>query len=100
MTLTIHIYYTGSPGAARAFAEEMCASGTVQAIREEPGNLKYDYYFPMDDPDTVLLIDRWSSQEALDAHHASPMMQHIARLREHYGLCLRVERYVAAPPGC
>ena len=38
--------------------------------------------FPMDDEETVLLIDSWTDQEALDKHHASPMMTRIMELRE------------------
>lgn len=47
----------------------------------------------MNDPETVLLIDSWHDQRALDAHHASPMMQQLAALREKYGLHMTVERY-------
>ena len=51
----------------------------------------------MEDPETVLLIDRWRDQAALDFHHKSPMMAQIAGLRDKYYLRLRVERYVDAP---
>ena len=91
--ITVNIYYSGSNGAARAFAEEMLRSGTVSAIRAEAGNLRYEYFFPMDDPETVLLIDQWRDQAAIDAHHASPMMGQIAALREKYDLHMKVERY-------
>lgn len=48
----------------------------------------------MDDPETVLLIDRWENQEALDEHHKSPMMKEIAKLRDKYHLRMRVEQFV------
>ena len=95
MSITVNLYYTGRDGSARKFAEEMVSSGTVDAIRAEPGNLKYDYFTPFDDPETVLLIDSWADQSAIDVHHASPMMQTIAALRSKYGLHMRVERYVS-----
>ena len=94
MSITINLYYTGRNGSARKFAEEMTASGVVDAIRAEEGNERYEYFFPMDDPETVLLIDRWRDQAALDFHHKSPMMAQIARLRDKYKLHLRVERYI------
>ena len=94
MAITVNLYYTGKNGSARAFAEEMTQSGLVAAIRAEEGNLRYEYFFPMEDPETVLLIDQWRDQAALDFHHKSPMMQEIARLRTKYGLRLRVERYM------
>ncbi len=93
--ITIHIFYTGKNGAARCFAEEMVSGGTVNAIRNEIGNLRYEYFYPLDDPETVLLIDSWDSQAAIDAHHASPMMETIAELREKFDLHMEVERFVS-----
>jgi quinol monooxygenase YgiN len=97
--ITVNLYYTGVNGAARRFAEEMTARGVVDAIRAEEGNLRYAYFFPMEDPETVLLIDQWRDQAAIDAHHASPMMGQIAALREKYDLHMRVERFVSDEAG-
>ena len=97
MSITVNLYYTGTDGNARRFAEEMMASGIVEAVRAEEGNERYEYFFPMEDPETVLLIDRWRDQAALDFHHKSPMMSQIAALRDKYKLRLRVERYEEAP---
>ena len=93
--ITVNLYYTGTDGSARAFAEEMVSSGTVAAIRAEDGNVRYEYFFPMEDPETVLLIDQWRDQAAIDVHHASPMMAQIAALREKYDLHMKVERFVS-----
>ncbi|MDE6362235.1 MAG: antibiotic biosynthesis monooxygenase [Clostridia bacterium] len=93
MSITVNIYYTGQNGNAVKFAEEMVSSGIVNDVRNEKGNLKYEYYFPMDDKETVLLIDRWENQEAIDFHHKSPMMKQIAELKKKYKLKMRVERF-------
>lgn len=95
MAITVNLYYTGKDGAARAFAEEMVRSGTAEAIRREEGNLRYEYFVPLEDPETILLIDSWKDQEAIDLHHASPMMKKLAALREQYDLHMRAERYVS-----
>ena len=94
--ITMNLYYTGENGNARKFVEEMESSGTADAIRAEKGNLRYDYFFLKDNPETVLLIDSWASQKALDAHHATPMMKTISSLREKYDLTMRAERYYRA----
>lgn len=97
MRITINIYYTGTrPGSAAAFAGEMERRGIADRIREEKGNLRYEYFIPMGDPETVLLIDSWEDEAALDAYHASPMMAQIAQLREKYDLHMRVERFFGA----
>lgn len=95
MSITVNIYYTGENGAARKFAQEMISTGTVDAIRKENGNLRYDYFYPIDDPETVLLIDSWANQEAIDIHHKTPMMDTIFSLREKYDLHMKVERFIS-----
>ena len=97
--ISVNLYYTGKDGSARAFAQEMEVSGIAADIRAEEGNLRYQYFQPLDDPETVLLIDCWRDQAAIDAHHASPMMAKLAALREKYDLHMTAERYVSESLG-
>lgn len=93
MSITVNLYYTGVNGNARKFVNEMESSGTANAIRNEEGNERYDYFISVKDNETVLLIDSWRDQEAIDAHHATPMMDKIIELRNKYDLHMKVERY-------
>ena len=51
MSITINIYYKGING-----------------------NLRYEYFYPANDDETVLLIDSWKDKKSIDFLHASPMM--------------------------
>ena len=98
MAITINLRYTGKKGAAQAFARVMISSGTVDKIRSEKGNLRYEYYLPFEETsddknDTILLIDSWENQKAIDQHHATPMMKKIAELRDKYDLHMTIERF-------
>lgn len=93
MALTVNILYTGTGGSARKFAEDMTKSGLVDKIRAEKGNLRYEYFLPMGDPESVLLIDVWENEEALDLHHKSAEMKEIAALREKYHLKMKVQKF-------
>lgn len=95
MSLTVNLYYTGKNGNAKDFVEEMESSGIAQNIRNEEGNLRYEYFIPVNDPETVLLIDSWKNQESLDKHHQSVMMKELAELREKYDLHMTAERYIS-----
>ena len=99
MSISINVYYSGKDGNARKFAEEMESSGLAAQIRCKQGNLKYEYFLPMNDPETVLLIDCWQSQADLDAHHTSPVMEKIMELREKYDLHMKVERFLPDDAG-
>ena len=93
MSLVINIYYTGKNGSAKKFVKEMVSSGIVDRVRAEDGNEKYEYFFPMEDKETVMLIDKWKDKEALDMHHKSEMMKEIAELRKKYQLSMQVEQF-------
>ena len=94
MNITFNIYYKSENDNAKKFAEEMINSGIVDEIRSKKGNLRYEYFIPLNDDSTVLLIDSWESQEALDVHHNSDTMKKISELRNKYDLHMTVEKYI------
>ena len=96
MSISVNLYYHGKNGNALKFAREMEESGIADAIRAEEGNLRYQYFQPLNDPETILLIDSWQDQAAIDAHHASPMMQKLSDLRNKYDLHMEAERFTSA----
>lgn len=96
MSFTMNIYYKGQNGSAKEFANEMISSGLVEEIRNKEGNLKYEYYEPLEDNETILLIDSWKDQESLDKHHKSETMNKIIELRNKYDLHMSVEKYILA----
>lgn len=99
MSIVVNLYYSGIKENAKKFAEEMESSGIAEQIRSEIGNLQCEYFFPRNDPETVLLVDGWQDQAALDRHHASPIMAKIVNLREKYDLRMKVERYLSDDAG-
>ena len=98
----------------KRFPEEFCFQLTREEYREilrcQSGTLeleqgKYSKYPPYVYTERggyadfgiahVLLIDSWSDQEAIDVHHASPMMKQLSELRDKYDLHMTVERFVS-----
>lgn len=96
MTITINVRYTGKENSVSFFLKEMKETGAVEEIRSLKGNQRYEYYWSLDDPQTVLLIHSWETQEDLEAYRESPMQKVIASLREKYDIRMTVERYVRA----
>ena len=90
--ITMLIYYRGTQGAAGSFVTQMEAEGIAGDIRREPGCVRYEYFQPLNEPGTILLLDTWKDQAALDAHHASPMMKRLAELREIFDLKMTAEK--------
>ena len=94
MSIALNLYYKGKNGAAKMFMEEMERSGLADHIRNKEGNESYEYFYSVRDKETILLVDRWKSGDALHFHHNSDDMKKIAELKDKYELELQVERYV------
>ena len=54
------------------------AQAMQRASREEPGCQEYGFWFAMDDPDKLLVFERWDDQDALDFHFTTPHLAEFA----------------------
>ena len=93
MSITRIVYYTGENGSARRFVRDMEESGAASLIRREDGNERYEYFFSANDRETVMLVDQWRDQDAINVHEHSLMKKDVLALRKEYGLSIRIERY-------
>ncbi|MDQ3934274.1 MAG: antibiotic biosynthesis monooxygenase [Actinomycetota bacterium] len=46
---------------------------------QEPGCQEYGFWFAFDDPNRLLVFERWDDQAALDAHFATPHLAEFAQ---------------------
>ena len=76
---TIYVVFKCVPGKREEYIERLKTDGVVNAIRNEDGCIRYDYYFSEKDPDEILLIEAWESKRHQEIHIGMP---HMARLRE------------------
>ncbi len=59
-----------APGGVEKVRPEMAA--VLAATRAEDGCLQYSYGVDVDDPDTILILERWESLDHLQAHGKQP----------------------------
>jgi len=77
--IVLNVTYKCKPDMRDEFLEVIYTEGIDVASRAEEGNLKYDYYTPVDGSDEILLVEKWIDAQALEAHARQP---HFARLGE------------------
>ena len=80
--LLINVTYTMKPGMLDTFLKEVQAQGIQAAVRREDGCLQYDYYLPVEEDNTLLLVERWRDQAAQQAHLATPHMAALGKIKE------------------
>jgi quinol monooxygenase YgiN len=52
----------------------------IEETHKEPGCISYALHQDNSDPDTLVLVERWKSQEDLDAHFTMPYMAELGTL--------------------
>lgn len=82
--LTLCVKYIAKPGMAHAFVEGIERSGVATKIRAEKGCLKYDYYYPANREDEILLIEQWTEPEDQKVHMTQPHMNDLREIKHKY----------------
>ncbi len=81
---TIYVKFDCVPGMREAFVEKMKSEGILDAIRNEEGCIKYDYYFSEKDPCELLLIEEWETKEHQQIHITQPHMSTMKKFKDTY----------------
>jgi quinol monooxygenase YgiN len=66
MAIRLIVTFKVQPGKAQDFAEAF--AGLAAITHAEQGCEQYQLFQAFDDPDTVVLLERWTTSEDLDAH--------------------------------
>ena len=90
--LVFNVTFRCKPGQRDAFWNAICAEG-IAAARAEAGNLRYDWFFPADGGDTLLLIEKYRDADAVAAHVAQPHTARLVELKEMYVTDMVLEKF-------
>ena len=80
--LLLNVTYTMKPGQREVFLKEVQAQGILEAVRREDGCMQYAYYLPVEEDDTLLLVERWRDQAAQQVHLTTPHMAQLGKIKE------------------
>lgn len=75
------------------FIKRMYDEGHIAAIRNEPGNIQYEYYLPRERGDEIMLIEMWADLKAQETHQANDRVKAIGKLKEAYGITSTYTRF-------
>lgn len=91
----LHVFYHCKSEMAREFVQTLKDSGLQEKVRSEDGCLQYDYHISCEEPDTVVLLEKWRDAAALEAHLAQPHMAEIGRVKEQFVERTALEKFVS-----
>ena len=69
MAIRLIVTFRAQPGKGENFAEAFAP--LIREARKEKGCGQYDLFRSQDDPEHLVLLERWADQASLDAHSAA-----------------------------
>ncbi len=91
--IVLNVVYTIAAGKRNEFYKKVCEAGIPKQSRLEDGNLKYEYYFPVEDENQILLIEIWKDQASQDAHKEMQHFKKLQEIKETYVTDVKFEKY-------
>ena len=92
MAIGITVQFTIQEGSNEAFEAGFAKASAVVKEQDE-GCEMYDLFRSVEEPLRYAIIERWASQELLDAHMKSPSMAGMAELGPHFASAPAMTQY-------
>ncbi len=91
--LLMHVIYKVKEGKRDEFIRRVKESGIMTASRQEPGNLCYQYFYPTDDNNSVLLIESWTNIKAQQSHCRTEHFKKLSEIKNEYVEAVDIKKY-------
>ena len=89
----VEVHYLVKSGMRQAFYDALMRSGIAAASRAEAGNEKYDYYFSPENENELLLLEIWSSRDAVQQHGETAHFKALGALKTEFITDTVIRRY-------
>ncbi len=91
----LFVSYRCKPGKRDGFYNEINKRGIGVKSRAEEGNSRYEYFFSMEEPDSLLLAEEWKDAESLAAHTGTAHFKELQALKGEYLEKTEINRHEA-----
>lgn len=92
-TVVLNVTYTVREGKREEFYQKIKEAGIPERSRREEGNIKYDYYFPAEEKDRILLIEIWKDRDSQDTHKDTEHFIQLQSIKEVYVTDVKFEQF-------
>lgn len=89
----MNVYYEMAEGTRDAFLKDLMDNKISESARQVKGCVQYQYMVPVDDPNLLVLMEKWESEDARQVHMAAPHFQKIQELKGDRVVGWKMEEY-------
>lgn len=94
--LLMHVTYRVKAGKRDEFIKKVKELGIIVASKQEPGNLFYEYYYPIGDENSILLIESWINTNAQVMHGKTEHFKMLSELKNEYVEKVTIKKFVVS----
>ena len=76
-----NVFYKMAPGTRDGFLKDLLDNKIAEQSKSVKGCIQYQYMVPVDDPDLLVLMEKWESEDARQVHMAAPHFKKIQELK-------------------
>jgi len=87
------VKYSMKPGSTDDFLREVKAAEIPDITRDESGNIRYEFYYPAETEDTILLLEQWTDFSKVEEHRAMDHIKTLIELKTKYVLSTEIQRF-------
>lgn len=91
--LLMHVIYKTKAGKRDEFIQKVEEAGIIEASRQEPGNVAYQYFYPIDDNSNVLLVESWTNTAAQATHGKTEHFKKLTEIKKEYVENVIIKKY-------
>jgi len=92
--LIVHVVYTIKSGLREEFYNKLHEHRIIDETRRENGNFKYDYFFPAEHADDILLVELWADEPSQKAHLETAHYKILTELKKEYVVDFKIEKFL------
>ena len=93
--IVLHVKYNIKTGKRTDFLQKVKDYGVITGSCKEVGNIYYEYSLPLDEENSILLIESWTGDEALAKHFETPHFKKLSELKDEYIESTDITKYEA-----
>lgn len=92
--LLVEVHYKLNEGMRDEFLQKIKEAAIVEESRKEAGNGRYEYFFPVTDPDSLVLFEVWNTGEDQRRHTETEHYRRLSELKMKYVADTQVKKTI------
>lgn len=76
--------YSLAKGKRDEYLAEIKKAEIIEKCRAEEGNISYEFLNSNDNPDEIVVLERWENQEVLDIHGTLPHFKEMLDIKKQF----------------